>query len=242
MKILDRYVLTAFIKNYLISFMVLIGLYVVLHMMFNFDELNEVRAQSAGGIEQLVRTITVITTFYFYQSFVIFVQLSGIIPVVAASFTLLRMSRFNELTAILAAGVPLLRVAMPVILCGVVVNFLLLPIDQELLVPNMIQQITPHMEDLVNKSARSFPVKAMQDESGALVNAGKYTPPSGAGAGEPARIDVFDVIERDERTLNVIGHITADSAEWDSGERQWKLTNGLRTTGLLPDEKRTAET
>ena len=41
MKILDRYVLTTFIKNYLISFMVLIGLYVVLHMMFNFDELNE---------------------------------------------------------------------------------------------------------------------------------------------------------------------------------------------------------
>src|SRR4051812_44529315 len=222
MKILDRYVLTAFIKNYLISFMVLIGLYVVLHMMFNFDELNEVRAQSAGGIEQLLRTITVISTFYFYQSFVIFVQLSGIIPVVAASFTLLRMSRFNELTAILAAGVPLLRVAMPVILCGVVVNFLLLPIDQELLVPNMIQQITPHMDELVNRSARTFPIKAMQDESGALVNGGKYTP---GAPGEAARIDVFDVIERDEKTFDVVGHITADAAEWDAAGRQWKLTN-----------------
>src|SRR5207253_1810137 len=99
--------------------------------------------------------------------------------VVAAAFTLLRMSRFNELTAILAAGVPLLRVAMPVILCGVVVNFLLLPIDQELLVPNMIQQITPHMDELVNRSARTFPIKAMQDESGALVNGGRYVPGGG---------------------------------------------------------------
>src|SRR5436305_6063699 len=165
MKILDRYVLVTFIKNYLISFMVLIGLYVVLHMMFNFDELNQVRAQSAGGMEQLVSTVSVISSFYFYQTFVIFVQLSGIIPVVAASFTLLRMSRFNELSAILAAGVPLLRVAMPVILCGVVINFLLLPIDQELLVPNMIHKITPHVDELAGKQQRTFPIKAMQDES-----------------------------------------------------------------------------
>ena len=37
MKILDRYVLFTFIKNYLISFMVLIGLYIVMDMVFNFD-------------------------------------------------------------------------------------------------------------------------------------------------------------------------------------------------------------
>ncbi len=44
MKILDRYVLWSFLKNYLISFMVLIGMYVVLDMVFNFDELVEVRS------------------------------------------------------------------------------------------------------------------------------------------------------------------------------------------------------
>ena len=39
MKILDRYVISTFLKNYLIAFFVLIGMYVTLDMVFNFDEL-----------------------------------------------------------------------------------------------------------------------------------------------------------------------------------------------------------
>ena len=40
MRIIDRYVFSSFIRNYLISFMVLIGMYVVLDMVFHFDELS----------------------------------------------------------------------------------------------------------------------------------------------------------------------------------------------------------
>src|SRR3954468_1414461 len=53
MKILDRYVLLTFIKNYLISLMVLLGLYVVLDMVFSFDELAETQTRT-----QLVATVT----------------------------------------------------------------------------------------------------------------------------------------------------------------------------------------
>ena len=122
MKILDRYVLLTFVKNYLISLMVLIGLYVVLDMVFNFDELAEVQSKTAGagGVASVLSLLHSIADYYFFQSFKIFVHLSGIIPVVAAAFTLIRLSRFNELTASLAAGVPLLRTAFPIILAAVV--------------------------------------------------------------------------------------------------------------------------
>src|SRR6476661_4124539 len=127
MKILDRYILVNFLKNYLISFMVLIGLYIVLDMVFNFDELAEVQNRSgAGGIESTVMLLRGLVDYYFYQSFLIFAHLSGIIPLVAAAFTLIRMQRFNELTASLAAGVPLLRSAMPIILAAVALNVLLI--------------------------------------------------------------------------------------------------------------------
>jgi len=43
MRILDRYVLVTFLKNYLLSFMILIGLYIVLDMLFNFDDLMSVQ-------------------------------------------------------------------------------------------------------------------------------------------------------------------------------------------------------
>ena len=58
MKILDRYVLITFIKNYLISLMVLLGLYIVLDMVFNFDELAEAgqRTQLLAAVRDVSQT------------------------------------------------------------------------------------------------------------------------------------------------------------------------------------------
>src|SRR3954465_8094072 len=248
MKILDRYVLIAFVKNYLISLMVLLGLYIVLDMTFNFDELAEVqqKAQIVGNVHDVKttgdqvratlaltrndtaavgtefkiagadgRTMAVLTvdqtadhevsgpvklsgndpprkgltatapgpaagtfavfksiaSYYYHQSFLFFVQLSGVIPVFAAAFTLIRMSRFNELTAVLAAGVPLLRVSMPIVYAGVVINFIFLPLTQELVIPSMIPELTRKHDELQQSGAKTFPIRAMQDESNSLLNA-----------------------------------------------------------------------
>src|SRR3954451_17655255 len=102
MRIIDRYVLFSFVKNYLISFMVLIGMYIVLDMVFNFDDLAGLKStNTSGDVLKVWETLRNIADYYFYQSFLFFVQLSGIIPLVAAAFTLMRLSRFNELTALL---------------------------------------------------------------------------------------------------------------------------------------------
>src|ERR1700733_12805639 len=113
MKIIDRYVLVTFIKNYFISFMVLIGMYIALDMVFNFANLTQSSKQTGLQIS-FWRILYDIVDFYFYQTFVFFVHLSGVIAVVAAAFTLMRLSRFNEMTALLAAGTPLLRVALSI--------------------------------------------------------------------------------------------------------------------------------
>src|SRR5688572_29838989 len=174
MKILDRYVLVSFLKNYLISFMVLIGLYIVLDMVFNFDELAEPQVKGAvGGMTSVLTTMRGIGDYYFYKTFQIFVHLSGIIPVVAAAFTLIRLARFNELTASLAAGVPLLRTAMPIIIAAMVLNVLLV-VDQELLIPGMIPKLTRKHDDIAQTSGQSFRVAAMQDESNGLLNVARY--------------------------------------------------------------------
>src|SRR5256714_9219908 len=172
MKILDRYVLWSFIRNYLLSFMVLIGLYIVLDMVFNFDELADVRGSTgSGGVDAMLGTVTAIFDYYYHQSFLFFVQLSGIIPVVAAAFTLMRMSRFGELTALLAAGVPLLRVAAPIIIASVVLNALLI-MDQELVIPGMIPKLA-RSHDEMHTGSKHFAVQAIQDETGALLYAAR---------------------------------------------------------------------
>ena len=238
MKILDRHVLASFLKNYLISFMVLIGLYVVLDMVFAFDEFAEVQDKvgGSGGAESAFAVVRHIGRYYFYHSFLIYVFLAGVIPVVAAAFTIIRLTRFNELTAVLAAGVPLLRLAAPIILAGFVLNIVLLPLDQELLIPRIIPQLTKK-HDQTDMESNWFPVKAMQDGQNRLLVAARYDPPDGE---RPAAMTELSVIERDDE-LRPIAHVAAERAVWDDAAQSWKLTNGRIVRGLLPRERRTPE-
>jgi lipopolysaccharide export system permease protein len=232
-KILDRYILSSFLKNWAISFMVLVGMYMVLDMVFNFDDLVRVKpGQQADAAASLFGVLYNVADYYFFQSFLFFNHLSGIIPVVAAAFTLMRLSRFNELTAVLAAGVPLLRVAMPIILAGVVLNALVIA-NQELMIPAISGKLSRDRDEIYGGNAEQFPIRAMQDENHALLFAGRYTPPKGAARAEMLFVDV---VEHDAQN-QVTGKIMADHAEWDPGENVWILLNGQRTTGLGPKDK-----
>ena len=231
MRIIDRYVILSFIKNYVISFMVLVGMYVVLDMVFNFNSLVDFRSEAVTGMQSVFGALYDIVDYYFYQCFLIFVHLSGIIPVVAAAFTLMRLSRFNELTALLAAGIPLLRIAAPVILIAVVLNGLLL-IDQELIIPAMIPKLIRE-HDEVRKGVRNyFAIEAMQDSNGGLLRAARYypNPPE-----QPAYMLDVDVIERATTAagkLVPVAKLQAEEAHWNPQAQQWDLVNGRRVTGL----------
>ncbi|MGH7213517.1 MAG: LptF/LptG family permease, partial [Tepidisphaeraceae bacterium] len=175
--------------------------------------------------------------FYFHQSFLIFAQLSGIIPVVAAAFTLMRFSRFNELVAMLAAGVPLLRIAMPIILASLVLNGLLL-VDQELIIPAVADKLVRNPDELRATQRKAFHLRAMQADDNALLSAAKYIMPTST---EPAEMEKLDVIHLDERNRPV-SHLRADRAVWNASLKQWELGNGVLVTGLLPDDRQTRQT
>jgi lipopolysaccharide export system permease protein len=233
MKILDRYIVWSFIKNYLISFFVLVGMYVILDMVFNFDELVEVQERAGvSGLDGVLEIVRAAGNYYLYQLPVFFVHLSGMIPVVAAAFTLIRFSRFNEMSAMLSAGVPLLRIASPIIICALVLNGLLL-VDQELLIPAIIPQLTRDRQDAGRETSSSFTqIPAMQDEQHGVLNVARYKP----GPGNPVMYE-FTLIERNEQ-LQPVSRLVARRADWDPDSQSWALTEGKRITGLLADSPR----
>lgn len=238
MKILDRYVLLTFLKNYVIAFGVLVGMYVALDMVLNFSDLFELGERSAGGgLGSVLKALGNVADFYAYQSLVIFVQLSPIIPVVAAAFTLLRMTRFNELIATLAAGVPLLRTAMPIVLATVVLSLVNYPL-QEYVIPANIPKLLRGHSEVGREARRSFPVRALEDAQGNLLIAARFNPPTPTAP--PSMIEV-DLIIRDDHTRQPLAHVRADRAQWDDAQRRWLLTAGVVSTGLGPDEARAAE-
>jgi len=93
MKIIDRYVLGAFVKNYLISLMVLLGMYVALDMVFNFGNLTQKQNMLTSENYTVWRMIYDIGNFYFYRAFSFFVQLSGMIAVVEEALKKMGMRR-----------------------------------------------------------------------------------------------------------------------------------------------------
>src|SRR3954470_18508203 len=228
MKILDRYVISTFLKNYFIAFFVLIGMYVTLDMVFNFDELVQVQDRTivTSGFDSAIVVIKAAADYYFYQIFTIFVQLSGMIPVVAAAFTLIRLSRFNELSAMLSYGVPLPRVPSPIIIVSLVLNGLLL-LDQELLIPSIIPKLVRSRQEAGQETtSKDFQIPAMQDEHNAILNVARYRP------GERPVMYEFTLVERN-RELLPTAMVTARRADWDPRTKSWLLTEGRRTDGLL---------
>ncbi|MDB5325235.1 MAG: lipopolysaccharide transporter permease [Phycisphaerales bacterium] len=223
MKILTRYILFNYLRNYVISLFVLIGLYIVLDMVLSFDDFAVTR-EGAGALGA-VRNIA---SYYFYQSFRIFAQLSGVIPVTAAAFTFLRLSRFNELTAMMAAGMHLVRVAAPAIIAAVVVSLIFPLINQEIVIPAIIPHLQRSRSDVADAREKANAIQNLQDENGGLLFASGYKLPAN---GKPAVMEKVTVLELAEN-FDLKACLTADKAVYDSKQAVWELTNGQRTTDL----------
>lgn len=230
MSILTRYILSSYFKNYLISLFVLIGLFIVLDMVFNFDEFAVQRSAGTGGWA----TIANMSEYYFYQSFRVFAQMSGVIPVAAAAFTFLRLSRFNELTAMMAAGMDLRRVAFPAIIAAVILSLVLPAINQELIIPNIIPELTRSRNESSESRGAAYAIQNLEDDRGGLIFVARYTPPTPQ---EGAKMELVDILQRDQ-DYKLQSHITASSATYDEQKNQWNLTNGRRVTGFGPGQTR----
>ena len=139
MRLIDRYIIRSFLINYLLAFTVVVGLYILLDLIVNFDQFTHAQAAAhAGNWSSFAGLVGEISSFYMYRTLLIFQQVCGIIPLLAAGFTMFRMTRNRELTALLASGVSLYRVAVPIIICAIGFNMLVV-LDQEVLTPALFR-------------------------------------------------------------------------------------------------------
>ena len=196
MKILDRYVLISFIKNYLIAMMVLLGLYIVLDMVFNFDDLVDMKgtvtAQGLAGLTDHSRHLRLLLLSIVFDLCPSLRRDPGGCRgvYIDPAFPIQRTE------AILAAGVPLLRVSWPIIFAAAGSQRRSFrrsgsgdPADDS--------QAHAHARSGptgTSNFARGFPIQAMQDDQRSLLMASRFTP---AASDAPARMLDVDVIERD---------------------------------------------
>jgi len=122
----------------------------------------------------------------------------------------------------------LVRVAMPAIICAVVVSLLLPLLNQELVIPNIIPELTRSRGDASEQRQSVQAIQGMQDSQGGLLAAARYDPPT---LTRPAMMEQLTVLTVDEATTTAT-LLTADRATFDPASHAWTLDNGQLATGL----------
>ncbi len=126
MTILDRYLLFLFLRTFLVCFLSFTGLYIVIHLFSNLDELSALSTESSWGELML--------DFYGPRVAEMFGKTAPVLALVAGIFSISMLQRNRELTAIEAGGITKLRALRSIIFAGLVIVALTVA-NRELLIP-----------------------------------------------------------------------------------------------------------
>jgi lipopolysaccharide export LptBFGC system permease protein LptF len=236
MKLLDRYILRQFLLNFLILLVVVMTKIVLVDTMFNLDEFIEAgraKAKAEGGITFL-HTLVVMADYYGPQVCFLYVYIGGLIAVAAMGFTLTQLSRGGELVTMISSGISLHRVAAPLLVAACVINAMTI-VDQELVVPGLIDKLTRKSTELKSARRRAFAVQYAPDSKGNLISAAEFDP-------QTRQMLSVSILERDGKG-KATRRITATQATWDDTAGQWLLSDGnaIRRTeqaGSMPADTR----
>lgn len=114
MTIVDRYLLRLFFKIFLICLLSFLGLFIVVHLFTNLDELIEA-ADENGGLANMLYE------FYGPRTLDVFSRTAGVLVLISAIFSLSMMQRRREMTAIEAAGISKARLVRPIFIAAIFV-------------------------------------------------------------------------------------------------------------------------
>jgi len=208
--VLDRYIIKSLLINFLIAMGVMMSLYVVLDMFVNMDEFTE----HGRPAHVVMRDIA---SYYGPNVLLYFKQLSGVIALFACLVTIARMRRQNELTAVLASGVSLYRVAAPIVVFGLATSGLLI-LDTEVLIPSVAHLLSREHDDVGDPTSQE--VLFLPDRGNALLSAGAFDPE----AGELRRMLVIQRNDRGDWTRI----LQADIGVWEQPDLvnplgRWRL-------------------
>jgi len=154
MRTLDHYIIRSFLHSYLLCFLVMMGLRIVSDLFVNMDEFAELEMARPA-------LVLYVAQYYAFNSLVYYQELGGVILVAAAAFSLARMNHTNELVAVLASGMSLYRVVLPVALVAVVLS-LVGTANREVLIPSVKDRLVRDRDDAPGQGV--YPVHLIVDD------------------------------------------------------------------------------
>lgn len=219
MKTLDRYIIKQFVQNYVILWVVLGGLYLLVDLIVDLDEFMRAGRETAERFGSAwLGAAWSMADFYGPIFLLVFTVMSSLIIVAAMGFTIAQLQRSREITAILASGVSLYRVAAPVLVVGFLINLTVLPV-QEFVIPPLADKLVRSKSQVGRPTLNDKPVHYARDEAGSLISAASFSVATRELSG-------VRIIERDDEGRQTM-LIRAEGAAWDESRGVWVLDTGL---------------
>ncbi len=148
MRIIDYYLLSQFLRTFVICFCSLTGLYIVIDGFSNLDDFM-LYAEKHGSL------LGVMGEYYAYRSMSFFDRTSGILTLIAAMFTVTSIQSHQEMTALEAAGLSKGRIVKPVIVAVAVIS-LLAALNRELVIPKVRDKLSHNAQNLNGRKSQSL--------------------------------------------------------------------------------------
>lgn len=226
MKILDRYVGKNFLLGYVITLVMMVGLFMTIDLFINLDEFAEFFKQinPKTGVEFTFKDVAMLVVRFYSIRFCLWYRdIAGMLIVIAAVFSLTRMTRNNELTAVMASGMSLKRVLAPILVLSLLLSSLTI-FDQELVIPRFAHDLTRDHGDLPRSG--TYPLWFAGDEKGSLICSASYDE-STETLKEPMVILREKMPDRRD-IFRVTGKIQAVSATYNAEKGGWDLVDGRK--------------
>jgi lipopolysaccharide export LptBFGC system permease protein LptF len=223
--LIDRYIVWRFLANFAILLGLLYVFAVSIDLILELDEFVDVAKDSLGDESSAVALVAtmgrLVVNFHGPRIFQFYAYMLGLVSVGAMGFTLAQMHRHRELVAVLASGVRLHRVAVPLVCAAFGLNVVQL-VNQEYVLPSLAPRLIRSHDDLGRSAVDAFAVRFTADGNGNLFQSPAFDPETGT-------LSHLTILERDEAGRTV-RRITADRGQWDEADGAWRLTNGRAIT------------
>lgn len=223
---LDRYVAWHFVRSYLLAMLLMTGLFMVIDMASNLDDYLETweDGSSAPG--------SVLALYYLFNLPYLFLQVAPFITLIAGMFTVAKLLKAREVTAVLGAGISARRMLLPVFLAG-----LLLAVGMFFLreaVGLGIARDRDAARDVLveHRFEEHYDDVAVVEDAGSLVFLNEFIPRPADGG--PPRVERLTAIRRTSGQMGSGRYVRIDAerATWNGSG--WDLEGGVRAT-IDPD-------
>jgi lipopolysaccharide export system permease protein len=175
MLIIDRYVLRLYIRVLVVCFLSLTGLFIIIDLFSNLDKFQRI-------VDRDGTWLSVLTAYYGPRALTFFDRTSPLMALVAATFAISSLQRGNELAALMAAGIPKIRVVRSLIIGALAVS-LFAAVCRESLIPAHRERLMRNAQDWRGDNERDL--NPRYDNRTDILIAGRYTVAAERRIGQP---------------------------------------------------------